>query len=58
MKLKDFTLGKNKSSFEIISGTVNNKTAPTSEKIIANLSAVLLDIYQQKNERDSVKSDE
>jgi hypothetical protein len=58
MKLKDFTLGKCKSSFEVVSGTVNNKTAPTSKTIIAALSDVLFDMYQQKDERDTVESDE
>lgn len=58
MKLKDFTLRKTKSSFEIVSGTVNNKTAPTSDSIIAALSEVLFDMYQQENEKDTVESDE
>lgn len=59
MKLKDFTLNRAKSSFEVVRGTVNNKTAPTSEHIIANLSQVLFDLYKQSEaERETVTDDE
>lgn len=59
MKVKDFTLSRAKSSFEVIGGTVNNKTASTSEEIIANLSQVLFELYQQSEaERETVAEDE
>ena len=59
MKVKDFMLRRSKKSIEVIKGTVNNKTAPTSETIIQNLSQVLLDIYQKaKVEGFEVNADE
>lgn len=59
MQIKDFTLNRAKSSFEVVKGTVNNKTAPTSENIIVNLSQVLYDLHKKSEaERETVTENE
>lgn len=48
MKIKQFTLQQSKTDFQTAKAVVNNKTAATSEQIIANLSQVLFEMFQQE----------
>ena len=61
MHIKDFTF--NRKSIKGLKpqfshATVNNKSSPTPEKVIVDLSLVLLDIYSVVKAERSVKSHE
>ncbi len=61
MKIKDFTFERKgikglKPQFSHV--TVNNKSSPTSETVIVNLSLVLLDLHSTIKAERSVQNDE
>lgn len=51
MQVNKIKFDKNKNKIEVSEAVVNNKTDGTSEKIIVNLSHVLLEMLQ-KNETE------
>lgn len=59
MKIKEFTINRNKShSIEIVDAGISNKIDPTAELIIANMSQVLLDIFQQQHVKKMVVAED
>ncbi|MCR4645348.1 MAG: hypothetical protein K5695_08065 [Oscillospiraceae bacterium] len=52
MKLKEITLERNGSDFYIMNSVVNNKTDQTAEKLLYDLSTVLLEIYTMVTKKD------
>ena len=47
MQVNKINFDRNKNKIEVSEAVVNNKTADTSEKIIVNLSHVLLEMLQK-----------
>lgn len=47
MQVNKVKFDRNKNKIEVSEAVVNNKTADTSEKIIVNLSHVLLEMFQK-----------
>lgn len=47
MQVNKIKFKRNKNKIEVSEAVVNNKTADTSEKIIVNLSHVLLEMFQK-----------
>lgn len=47
MQVNKVKFDRNKNKIEVSEAVVNNKTADTSEKIIVNLSHVLLEMFRK-----------
>ena len=52
MKIVNLTLSRSAKTIEIVNATVNNKTDPTSERIITDLSLVLLEMYAKEKAKE------
>lgn len=48
MQIRNIVLDRSSPQYHVVDATVNNKTAPTPEHIIVDLSLVLLEIHRQK----------
>ena len=57
MQIRNIVLDRASPLYPVIDATINNKTAPTPEHIIIDLSLVLLEMYQQQH-AESIQGDE